>query len=120
MGRRRRWRDYRTPGGRRPVAEFIDVLSDGDAAAVVAAMKEVAVDGLSAARHLRGDVYEVRADGERATYRILFAQEGRGGQVLLALEAITKKTQKTPATAIGLAERRLADWRGRGASSSRT
>lgn len=62
-----------TPAGRRPVAEFIGELSDLDAAAVVAAMKEVAIDGLSAARHVRGEIYEVRADGDRTTYRILFA-----------------------------------------------
>jgi phage-related protein len=116
MARRRRWRDYRTSAGRRPVAEFIDELSDVDAAAVVAAMKEVAIDGLSAARHLRGEIYEVRADGARTTYRILFAQEAKRGQVLLALEGFVKKTQKTPPETLTLAERRLADWRKRGGS----
>jgi len=60
---RRRWRDYATPSGRRPVKAFIAELSDADAAAIAAAMKEVAVDGLQSARHLRGDIYEVRADG---------------------------------------------------------
>jgi phage-related protein len=113
---RRRWRDYRSPAGRRPVSEFIDELSDVDAAAVVAAMKEVAIDGLSAARRLRGEIYEVRADGARTTYRILFAQEGRRGQVLLALEGFAKKTQKTPPRSLALAERRLAEWRRRGRS----
>jgi phage-related protein len=114
MARRRRWRDYRTPAGKRPVAEFIDELSDTDAAAVVAAMKEVAVDGLPAARHLRGEIYEVRADGVRTTFRILFAPEGRRGQVLLALVGFAKKVQKTPIQTLTLAERRLADWRRRG------
>lgn len=115
--RRRRWRDYRTLAGRRPVSEFIERLSDADAASVVAAMKEVALEGLAAARHLRADIYEVRADGARVTYRILFAPEGRRGQVLLALEAFGKKTQKTPPQAISLAERRLRDWRARGRRS---
>jgi len=45
----RRWRDYRTRAGRRPVKEFIDVLSAEDAAAVVAAMQEVKLEGLRAA-----------------------------------------------------------------------
>ncbi len=111
--RRRRWRDYRTATGRRPVAAFIRELPDADAAAVVAAMKEVTLEGLGAARHLRGDVYEVRADAERATYRILFAPEGRRGQVLLALDAFGKKTRKTPPRSIALAEKRLRDWRSR-------
>lgn len=112
--RRRRWRDYRTPSGRRPVADFVDRLSDADAATVVAAMKEVAFEGLDAARHLRGEICEVRADGDRVTYRILFASEGKRGQVLLALEAFSKKSQRTPPQAISLAERRLRDWRSRG------
>jgi phage-related protein len=43
---------------------------------------------------------------------VLFAQEGRG-RVLLALEALSKKTQRTPPEAIRLAERRLAEWRAR-------
>ena len=115
---RRRWRDFRTAAGRRPIKEFIDGLSDADAAAVVAAMKDVALTGLSAARHLRGEIYEVRADGDRQTFRVLFAPEGRRGQVLLSLEGFSKKTQKTPPEKIRLAERRLADWRGRGKTQS--
>jgi hypothetical protein len=70
---KRRWRDYRTSAGRRPIKEFIDELSDTDAAAVVAAMRDVREAGLAAARHLRGEIYEVRADGARQTFRILFA-----------------------------------------------
>jgi phage-related protein len=115
---KRRWRDYRTAAGRRPIKEFIDRLSDVDAAAVVAAMKDVRETGLAAARHLRGEIYEVRADGDRQTFRILFAPEGRRSQVLLALEGFSKKTQKTPSEKIQLAERRLADWRRRGGDQS--
>jgi phage-related protein len=115
---KRRWRDYRTAAGRRPIKEFIDTLSDVDAAAIVAAMKDVTEAGLVAARHLRGDIYEVRADGDRQTFRILFASEGQRGQVFLALEGFSKKTQKTPPEKIQLAERRLADWRRRGRSQS--
>lgn len=112
----RRWRDYTTAAGRRPVRDFIRDLSDTDAASVLAAMKEVALEGVHVARHLRGEIYEVRADGDRATCRVLFASEGRRGQVLLALEAISKKSQKIPPEAIGLAERRLREWRSRARS----
>lgn len=115
---KRRWRDYRTAAGRRPIKDFIDGISDTDAAAVVAAMRDVRDVGLAAARHLRGQIYEVRADGDRQTYRILFAPEGRRSHVLLALEGFSKKTQKTPPEKIRLAERRLADWRRRGQSQS--
>ncbi len=115
---KRRWRDYRTAAGRRPIKEFVDGLSDTDAAAVVAAMRDVRDAGLAAARHLRGEIYEVRADGDRQTYRILFAPEGRRSQVLLALEGFSKKTQKTPPEKIRLAERRLTEWRRRGQAQS--
>lgn len=94
--------------------EFRDDLPDEDAAAIAAAMKDVLVSGLTVARHLRGDIYEVRADADRVIYRILFATEGRYSQVFLALEGFKKKTQRTPPEAIRLAERRLASWRGRG------
>lgn len=111
---KRRWRDYRTAAGRRPVKDFFDALSDTDAAAVVAAMNDVQNEGTAVARHLRGDIYEVKADGERQTLRILFALEGRHDQILLSLEGFSKKTRKTPPGTIRLAERRLADWRRRG------
>lgn len=110
----RRWRDYRTRAGRRPVKEFIDSLSDEDAAAVVAAMNEIKAHGLVAARHLEGEIYEVRASGNRVIYRVLFAPQGKRSQILLSLEAFKKKTQKTPSRSIQLAQRRLQDWISRG------
>jgi phage-related protein len=109
-----RWRDYQTASGRRPIKEFLAGLDDGDLASVVAAMKEVRQRGLEAARHLDGEIYEVRADGRGVIYRVLFAPEGTHKQVFLSLEAIKKKTQKTPQNAIGVAKRRLRDWRARG------
>ena len=77
-------------------------------------MREVREVGLTVARHLRGDMYEVRADGAENSYRLLFAAEGRKSRVLLGLVAIAKHTQKTPDRVIRLAEHRLADWRRRG------
>lgn len=112
--RRSRWRDYRTASGRRPVKEFLDRLSDDDAAAVLDAMREVRDEGLTAARHLEGEIWEVRVDGLRAIYRILFAPRGAKGQILLSLEAFKKKTRRTPRGRIELAKRRLRDWERRG------
>lgn len=112
--RRRRWRFHETVSGAKPVQAFLDNLTPAEAAEVVAAMKEVARGGLRFARHLRGDIWEVRIEAERKAFRVLFSPEGKFQQVLLALEAFTKKVQKTPAHAIQLAERRLADWRRRG------
>jgi phage-related protein len=110
---RRQWRDYQTPAGAKPVEDFIDGLSDEDAADVLAEMQKVAKEGLTAARHVRGDIWEVRATGAHQIFRILFAPEGRYKQVLLALEGFSKKTQTTPEPLIKNAERRLRDWRTR-------
>ncbi len=80
-------------------------------------MKDVQSNGIEVARHLRGDIYEVRADGRQATYRVLFATEGARSQVLLGLSGFSKKTRRTPPAEIALAERRLRDWRARGRRS---
>lgn len=85
-----------------------------DAAAIVAAMRDVQINGNKVAHHLDGEIYEVRAAGIRQAFRILYATEGKEDQVLLALEAISKKSQKTPRQTIQLAKRRLNDWRSRG------
>jgi phage-related protein len=114
---RRRWRDYRTRAGGRPVKAFFNELTDEEAAAVIAGMKDVAERGLGAARHLRGDVYEVRADASSRSLRVLFATEGRQSQVLLSLSTFEKRTQKTPPRELDLAEARLRDWRSRSRGS---
>jgi len=101
------------------VKEFLDALTDEEAAAIVAGMKEVAHLGLPAAKHLRQDVYEIRADAPTRSFRLLFAAEGRYGQVLLSLSVFAKKTQKTPRRELELAEDRLRDWRQRGAARAR-
>jgi phage-related protein len=96
------------------VRDFLDGLTDEELAEVVAAMKEVSAEGLDAAKHLRGDVYEVKADAATRSFRVLFAAEGRFSQVLLSLSGFIKKTQKTPKQELDLAETRLAEWRARG------
>lgn len=111
---RRQWRDYRTAAGGRPIRDFFDTLTDEEAAEILAAMKEVAELGLATARHLRGDIYEVRAEGPTRTFRVVFAAEGKFSQVLLSLVAFVKKTQKTPRSELELAEDRLSQWRQRG------
>jgi len=115
----RRWRFYTTSAGRKPVLEFLRGLlaaHPADAAQIAEEMEHVRHQGLRAARKLTGELYEVRVDGNRVIYRVLFSVEGEKGRILLAIEAFSKKTQKTPPQTIALAERRLADWRGRGES----
>jgi phage-related protein len=95
------------------VRDFIRSLPEQHAGALFAAMKEVARVGLSGARHVRGDIYEVRVESQRQAFRVLFARET--SFILLSLSAFQKKTAKTPGREIDIAESRLADWRARGA-----
>jgi len=115
---KRRWRYYRNRGGACPIEKFLDDLSEADAAAVLAAMKEVREEGTRVAHFIRNDIYEVRGRGKDRIYRILFSQEGKHEHILLALEGFPKKTEKVPDSEIRLAETRLADWRSRGHLSS--
>jgi phage-related protein len=110
----RRWRHYRTARGHLPTHAFISGLPLADRLAVLTAMDAVRRSGLEAARHLDGEIYEVRAFAARRSFRILFSQEGRRGQVLLSLHGFAKTTQKTPRRDIDLAHQRLRDWRARG------
>ena len=89
-------------------------LTDDEAADIAAALHEVERDGIAAAKHVQGEIYEVKADSSRQTFRVLFAQEGTHDQVLLALDAFSKKQQRLPRDRIDLANRRLRDWRSRG------
>ena len=113
-GHKRQWRDYHTASGTRPIKDFLLALPDEDSAAVLEEMEYVREHGTSVARHVRQDIYEVRATYDTKAYRILFACEGRFHHVLLALNGFQKKTQQTPQAHIKLAEQRLADWRRRG------
>lgn len=74
---KRRWRDYQTASGRRPVKEFISRLTDDEAAAVAAAMKDIRQNGHVNAHHLRGDIYEVIASSGNKAFRVLYATEGK-------------------------------------------
>jgi phage-related protein len=111
---KRWWRLYRTTTGAEPVRQFILSLDQSAQDAVAYAMREARVEGRSAARHLDGDIYELRVSCEGRAYRLLFSAEGRRHQVLLGLSSFEKKTQKTPDRELALAKRRLSDWRQRG------
>jgi phage-related protein len=106
------WRDYRGATGSNPIAEFLSDLSREDRLSIAVAMKRVRRDGVRGGRHLRGDLYEMRAHAQRAHYRVIFSQESR--RVMLALLIYDKNTDKTPERIVELATQRLQDWRQRG------
>jgi len=103
-----RWRWYRTGSGNAPVKDFLDGLSDVDHAAVVAAMNDVKREGLGVARRLDDDLWEIRAVGVKAHYRLIFSHEGR--RALLALDVFDKDARRTPLHILKRARQRLRDW----------
>ena len=113
---RRQWRYYRTESGRCPVKEFLDEQPVEVRASILEEMEDVRRQGLVQARHLRGEIWEVRVDHDTDIYRILFAPLGRFSHVLLAVHGFKKKTRQTPVATINLAETRLHDWRRQGAA----
>jgi len=48
--------------------KFLDDLSEADAAAVLAAMKEVQEEGTRVAHFIRNEIYEVRGRGKDQIY----------------------------------------------------
>lgn len=116
---RRQWRLFRTSAGSDVVNREMNALESDQAAMLVAEMRVIARRGLheGGARHLRGAIWEVRAESDQATLRALFAKQGRYGQVLLVLHVFKKKTRETPPRLIALAEQRLRDWTIRGRPS---
>jgi phage-related protein len=109
-----RWRSYRTASGAEPVSRFLSKLRREDRHTILDSLETLRRRGLSDARHLRGDIYEVRVIRKRCSFRVLLAQEA--GQIMLLLVAFRKTSQKAPRHHIELAEDRLRDWRSRGGS----
>jgi phage-related protein len=101
------------------VREHLLSLPEDARVEVLAAMKDVRENGLEVARHVQGEIYEVRASHNKVEYRILFATEGSRSQVLLSLESFHKKTRRTPPDRIDVALDRLRDWRSRARTHGR-
>jgi hypothetical protein len=78
-------------GGETLVRDFLtsSTLPPGDRDEILAAIKDVQIDGLTVARHLRDEIYEIRVSGTRPTSAV--SPKGAKRQVLLAVSAFTKK-----------------------------
>lgn len=102
---------FETSSGRSPVREYLDELAPAEAAKVLADLDLLAEFGLDLGmphvRPIRGKVWELRSVG-RLQHRVLYVAVS--GRRMVLLHAFTKKTQKTPASDVALAERRFADY----------
>lgn len=89
------------------------MLNDGEQARIrwLLALLEVHGTqlGMPYSRHVRGQIWELRITSGRRSYRILHSPVA--GHTFALLHAFSKKTEKTPARDLALAEQRFADYR---------
>lgn len=107
---------WRSATGREPVREWLKELSREDKRTIGRDIAKVQFGwpvGLPLCRPLSGGLWEIRSSlATRREARVFGFHEGR----LIALHAIIKKTQRTPAEDLTLARQRLKEiqsWQGR-------
>lgn len=113
---RRRWRWYTTSRGRPVVKEDLEAVPRDARFAVLRVLKRIQ-EGQPFEHDLEKineDIHAARVFFDGSTYRVLFSHEGKSDAILLALHLVQKKDRKLDPKALGLAQRRLADWRARG------
>ena len=90
--------------GRNPIMDFIDGLAEPDAAAIFAAIEAFAMEFRHVVavvtKPLLGKLWEMRV----GRFRVLY---GVAPDTLLIVHIFAKKTRKTPARELDLAEKRL-------------
>ncbi len=102
---------YRTGAGNEPVREWLKAMPKEDRKALgedIAYVQYKWPIGKPRVDHLRGPVWEIRTALGARIARTLFAVEG--GRMIL-LHGFIKKTRRTPADEIKLAEKRFKEWR---------
>lgn len=101
---------YRTSAGAEPVRNWLHELDPADRNLIGQDLMRVQFRwpvGMPLCRSLGGGLWEVRSDlsGHRIARVLFFADEGRIGVV----HGFIKKTRKTPADAIALADKRMKE-----------
>jgi len=104
---------YRTASGECPVEEFLDNLGPKQAQKVawtLQVVKELPMVPKQYFKKLEGtdDLWEVRAESGGDAFRLLGFWDA--GRLVVLTNGFAKKTQKTPAREIELAERRKRDY----------
>jgi phage-related protein len=104
---------YLTPSGNCPIEEFLDSLSDQHAQKITWVLRLIErIDNvpIQYLKKLDGtqDIWEIRAQFGSNNYRLLgFFDSGR---LIILTNGFSKKTQKTPAKEIKLAEQRRYEY----------
>ena len=104
---------YRTGSGKCPVQEHLDRLTDKQVSKIAWVLKLIREINPVPTNYFKklvntGDLWEVRVDVGRDTFRLLGFMKGR--ELIILTNSFQKKTQKTPSHEIKLAERRKKDY----------
>lgn len=107
---------YNTASGRCPVQEDLDLLPDKTVkkiAWVLRIVRDLERVPISYLKKLvnTDNIWEIRVDIGRSTYRLLGFFDRH--ELIVLTNSFQKKTQKTPQSEIRLAEERKADYLGR-------
>lgn len=108
---------YKTPSGDRPVEKFLDSLSAKQAKKVTWVLQIVETFASVPIQYFKklvgtDDIWEVRIDFGNDTFRLLGFMEK--GNLVILTNGFAKKSQKTPASEIDLAQQRKKDHLSRG------
>ena len=108
---------YTTKSGKCPVKAHLDTLSDKQVTKIAWVLKLIRELDQVPAKYFKKlvntyDIWEVRADVGKNTFRLLGFFHGR--EIIILTNSFQKKSRKTPMTEIKLAEKRKKDFLERG------
>lgn len=97
--------------GRCYVEDFVDGLTSKDKAYVLAALKEIEHNGLTAVgcqfRQIEGKLWEVKIKAPQGGYRIFYVMVS--SQEMMCLHAYKKQGQKAPQKELDVARKRMKE-----------
>lgn len=106
---------YIEENGISPIEEFLDSLDPKTRARFRWSMEQVRLRNVQAraplARHLEGDLWELREESQTNIYRIIYFFFT--GRRIVFLHGFQKKTRKTPARELEMARKRYAAFKAR-------
>lgn len=104
---------YTTKSGKCPVKSHLDTLSDKQVTKIAWVLKLIREVGQVPAKYFKklvntDDIWEVRVDVGKNTFRLLGFFKGR--ELIILTNSFQKKSQKTPMNEINLAEKRKKEF----------
>jgi len=102
---------FSSSSGKEPVKAFFKKeLNDNETKKIYTAIRTIEISwplGKPLVDHLKKNIWEIRCSHKNRITRILF---GITGKEMVLLHGFVKKTQKTPAKELALAEKRLNEY----------